>query len=241
MALPPVAILAGGLATRMRPLTERVPKAMLPVGGEPFIAHQLRLLAREGVTEVVLCLGHLGDVVAAFVGDGSAFGLAVRHAYDGERLLGTGGALRRALPMLGDAFFVLYGDSYLDIAFAPVHAAFLSAGKPALMTIFRNDGQWDRSNVLRRPDGSILYDKRRPDAAMGFIDYGLGVITAAALAHAPADTPFDLADVYHALSVRGDLASHEIFVRFHEIGTPEGLADTEQYLTIQRTLLCNHP
>lgn len=237
MSLPPVAILAGGLATRMRPLTERVPKALLTVAGEPFIAHQLRLLAREGVGEAVLCLGHLGEAVENFVGDGAAFGLSVRYSYDGERLLGTGGALRRALPVLGRDFFVLYGDSYLDIAFAPVSEAFRRAGKPALMTIFRNAGQWDRSNVERRADGSILYDKRRPNADMDFIDYGLGVIAASALARAPQDSAFDLADLYHDLSMRGDLAAHEIFVRFHEIGTPEGLADTEQYLTFERPLL----
>lgn len=237
MPLPPVAILAGGLATRMRPLTAQVPKSMLTVAGEPFIAHQLRLLAREGAVRVIVCLGHLGDQVEAFVGDGRAFGLQVVCSRDGERLLGTGGGLRNALPLLGDRFLVLYGDSYLDIAFGPVADAFVASGKPALMTIFCNEGQWDQSNVKRLADGTILYDKRSDDPAMRHIDYGLGGIAAATLAAWPADAPFDLADVYHELSRRGDLAAHEIFIRFHEIGTPDGLAETEQYLTIQRRLI----
>jgi NDP-sugar pyrophosphorylase family protein len=221
----------------MRPLTEAVPKAMLTVAGEPFIAHQLRLLAREGVTDVVLCLGHLGEQVSAFVGDGSDHGLSVRCSHDGARLLGTGGALRRALPMLGERFFVLYGDSYLDITFAPVADAFERSGKPALMTILRNDGQWDRSNVKFLEDGAMLYDKRGADADMRYIDYGLGLMRASALADHPADSAFDLAEVYHTLSLRGDLAAHEIFIRFHEIGSPAGLAETEQYLTMRRRLL----
>ncbi len=230
MGLPPVAILAGGLATRMRPLTEKMPKALIEVAGEPFIAHQLRLLTREGVGEAVLCLGHLGEQVVDAVGDGRKFGIAVRYSHDGERLMGTGGALRRALPMLGKKFFVLYGDSYLDIPFAPVADAFTRSGKPALMTILRNNGQWDRSNVKKMPDGSIFYDKTVPDPAMDYIDYGLGLFKASVLAAGPADQPFDLAAVYHGLSKTGDLAGWEVFTRFYEIGKPEGLAETEAYL-----------
>src|SRR5262245_6655211 len=145
--LLPVAILAGGLATRMHPLTQRIPKSLIEIAGAPFIEHQLRLLQREGVTRVVVCLGHLGELIGDRIGDGRRVGVVVAYSFDGDRLLGTGGALRRALPLLGPNFFVLYGDCYLDIAFTSVLATFRCVGLPAMMTVFRNDGRWDTSNV----------------------------------------------------------------------------------------------
>ncbi|MBF0561864.1 MAG: nucleotidyltransferase family protein [Alphaproteobacteria bacterium] len=229
--MPPVAILAGGLASRLRPLTETIPKALLEVAGEPFIAHQLRWLAREGVTEVVLCLGYLGGQVVAFVGDGGRFGLRVRYSHDGDRLMGTGGALRRALPLLGERFFILYGDSYLDIAFAPVAAAFEASGLDGLMTVYGNEGRYDTSNVVFSEGRIVCYSKklRRPD--MRYIDYGLGLLRAEVLAAWPDGEPFDLADVYSGLVDAGLLAGYESTRRFHEIGSPEGLAETEAYLS----------
>ena len=111
----PVAILAGGLATRLRPITEKIPKSLVDVAGEPFIVRQLDYLFRQRVRDVVLCIGYLGEMIEAVVGDGSRFGLRVSYSIDGPILLGTGGALRRAAPLLGEAFFVLYGDSYLPV------------------------------------------------------------------------------------------------------------------------------
>lgn len=231
--MPPVALLAGGLATRLRPLTETVPKAMLAVAGEPFIAHQLRLLRREGVSRVVICAGYLGEQIAAFVGDGSRFGLSVGYKMDGPRLLGTGGALRAALGELGDEFIVMYGDSWLDIAYAPVVAAFRASGQPALMTVFRNEGQWDTSNVWFE-DGRIrLYSKRERLPEMRHIDWGLSVVRAEALAARPANEPFDLAEVYSDLSREGKLAGYEVTTRFYEIGSAEGLKETDALLKAQ--------
>src|SRR5581483_177601 len=143
----PVAILAGGLATRLRPVTASVPKALLPVAGRPFIAWQLELLAQQGVDQVILCLGFLGEQIQAVVGDGSGFGLGIRYSFDGDQPRGTGGALRHALPSLGEAFFVLYGDSYLPCSFARIQAAYLATQAPALMTVLRNQDCWDKSNV----------------------------------------------------------------------------------------------
>jgi NDP-sugar pyrophosphorylase family protein len=228
--MPAVALLAGGLATRLRPLTGQTPKAMLEVAGEPFVAHQLRLLRREGVSHVVLCVGYLGEQIADFVGDGSQFGLRVDYKPDGPRLLGTGGALRAALDLLGDEFLVMYGDSWLDIPYAPVVEAFRDSGAPALMTVFRNEGQWDSSNVWFE-DGRIrLYDKRKRLAEMHHIDWGLGMVRADALAARPADAPFDLADVYSELSRSGQLAGYEVTTRFYEIGSVEGLRETDALL-----------
>jgi NDP-sugar pyrophosphorylase family protein len=229
-AMPPMAILAGGLATRLRPLTETVPKALLELAGEPFIAHQLRLVRREGISRVVLCVGYRWEMIRDFVGDGSRFGVEVRYSTDQPRLLGTGGALRKALPDLGPEFLVMYGDSWLDTAFAPVVASHRESGKPALMTVFRNDGQWDTSNVWYQ-DGAIRrYDKRERLPQMRHIDWGLSVCSAALLAARPADTPFDLADLYADLSRQGQLAGYEVATRFYEIGSMAGLRETDALL-----------
>jgi NDP-sugar pyrophosphorylase family protein len=228
--LPPVAILAGGLATRMRPRTETIAKSMLEVAGEPFIAHQLRLLRREGVDSVVLCLGFLGEQVAEYVGDGSRFGLRVAVSYDGPALLGTGGALQTALPLLGRTFFVLYGDSYLDVPMREVWDRFRQSGQPALMTVHRNEGRWDTSNVVYDGSRVAYYSKRdrRPD--MDYIDFGLGLLSAVLFEERPAEQGFDLAELYEALAASGRLAGWESRQRFFEIGTPSGLAETDRYL-----------
>jgi len=222
----PVAILAGGLATRLRPLTNDIPKSLVNVADKPFVVRQLDYLRHQGITRVVLCLGYLGEQVEAVVGDGSDFGLEVRYSWDGPRLLGTGGALRQAIPLLEEQFFVFYGDSYLPINFRAVERDFLASGKPALMTVFKNHDQWDKSNVLFR-DGIIReYNKRTPCPEMAHIDYGLGILSGSVLENEPADEPFDLADIYYRLSVLGLLAGHEVFERFYEIGSQKGLNDT---------------
>jgi len=225
-----VAVLAGGLATRMRPLTEHVPKSMLLVADEPFIAHQLRLLRREGICRVVLCVGFLWEQIRDFVGDGSRFGLSVTYAVDGSKLLGTGGALRAALSQLGPEFLVMYGDSWLDTSFEPIVEAFRKSGHPALMTVFRNDGQWDRSNVWFEDDRIRLYDKRETDPRIRHIDWGLGVLSAEVIANRPADQPFNLAEVYGELSRTGRLAGYEVAQRFYEIGSVGGLQETDALL-----------
>jgi NDP-sugar pyrophosphorylase family protein len=225
----PVAIVAGGLATRLHPITQEIPKSLLDVAGKPFIVRQLDYLRQQGITRVVLCLGYLGEQVEAVVGDGSVFDLDVRYSWDGPRLLGTGGALRQALPLLGEQFFVVYGDSYLPIDFRAVERDFLASGKPALMTVLKNGDQWDKSNVLFR-DGCIAeYNKRVPRPEMAHIDYGLGALSALVLEDAPADEPFDLADIYYELSLKGLLAGYEVFERFYEIGSHKGLDETIEY------------
>jgi N-acetyl-alpha-D-muramate 1-phosphate uridylyltransferase len=227
----PVAILAGGLAKRLRPVTETIPKALVEVAGRPFIEWQLDYLHSQGVRHVVLCLGYLGEQIEEVMGDGQRFGLGVDYSYDGDRLLGTGGALRKALPLLDDTFFVFYGDSYLPIGFVDVEASFRAQGQPALMTVLKNGDRWDRSNVLFS-DGRLLeYNKHAPSEDMAYIDYGLGVLSAGVMLDYPEDQPFDLAEVYHRLSLDGRLAGYEVFERFYEIGSFEGLKETEDYLT----------
>jgi len=226
----PVAILAGGLATRLRPVTEKVPKALLPIAGRPFIHWQLGLLAQQGVTEVVLCAGHLGEQIQAAVGDGSGFGMTVRYSFDGETLLGTGGALRRALPILGAAFFVLYGDSYLRCSFAAAQTAYEESAGLGLMTVFCNEDRWEKSNVLLRDGRVVEYDKHSPRPGMRHIDYGLSILSVQALQRSPASAAFDLADLYHELASRGELAALTVKERFYEIGSVGGIEATERHL-----------
>jgi NDP-sugar pyrophosphorylase family protein len=227
-AMPPIAVLAGGLGTRLGALTERMPKSLIPVAGEPFVAHQLRLFRREGIGRVVLCCGHFADAVRGFVGDGARFGLAVEYALDGDRLLGTGGAIRNALPLLGRRFFVTYGDSYLDIPFRPVLEAYRAAGRTGLMTVFHNAGRWDVSNV-EFAAGGIVDHAKQPTSAMRHIDYGLSLLDARAFAGSPAGA-LDLADVFRRLIAAGDMAGFEVTQRFYEIGSPAGLAEADAYI-----------
>lgn len=225
----PVAILAGGLATRLHPVTQTIPKALVDVAGQPFILRQLDYLKRQGVARVVLCIGYLGEQIQAVVGDGSSRGISVSYSQDWPKLMGTGGALRRALPLLDSQFLVLYGDSYLPVDFARVEQAFLDSGKPALMTVQRNADQWDKSNVLFLNDVLVEYNKRAPKPEMRHIDYGLGAISSQILAKQNALEPFDLADIYHGLSLSGDLVGYEVYERFYEIGSHEGLAEAAEY------------
>ena len=226
----PVAILAGGLATRLRPITETIPKTLVTVAGHPFLAHQLRLLHSHGIRQAVLCVGHLGEMIQEQFGDGSAYGVRLQYSFDGPKLLGTGGAIKRALPLLDKRFLVLYGDSYLPMDYAAAVAAFEASGQPGLMTVFHNQGKWDTSNVVFA-DGTIrTYDKQERHPDMAHIDYGLGILRADALASYPDDRPFDLADVYRDLSRTGHLAGYEVRHRFYEIGSHAGLAELDQFL-----------
>ena len=231
MTLLPVAILAGGLATRLRPMTESIPKSLIEVAGQPFILHQLIQLQRAGLTDVVLCLGYLGEQVQSLVGDGNQFGLRIQYSFDGHPLMGTGGALKRALPMLGSAFFVLYGESYLPCSFPEVQIAFENSKAPALMTVMRNANRWDKSNVLFDSGRLIEYNKDSPKPEMSHIDYGLGVVSAKVFSHYPSDSAFDLAALYQYLSKRGELAGFEVNQRFYEIGSLQGIAEAEQFLS----------
>ena len=225
----PVAILAGGLATRLKPITETIPKALVEIAGQPFIARQLAYLKEQGVSRVVLCVGYLGEQIRDVVGDGSAFGLSVSYAQDWPKLLGTGGALKAALPLLDEQFLILYGDSYLPIDFADVEGRFLAGGKPALMTVQRNADQWDKSNVLFVDDVLVEYNKRAPSTEMKHIDYGLGAMSAHILANKFTTDAFDLADVYHDLSCSGHLTGYEVRERFYEVGSHKGLAEATDY------------
>lgn len=224
------AILCGGLATRLHPITEKIPKSLISVNGRPFLAHQLELLRARGIRRAVLCTGFLGEMIRNYAGDGSHFGLELSYSFDGPSPLGTGGAICKALPLLGESFFVLYGDSYLLCDYNRVARAFQAVGKKGLMTIYRNEGRYDRSNVEARDGRIINYDKRNATPAMEYIDYGLGVFHRSVFENFSLSRPRDLADVYQRLVTSRQLASCVIEDRFYEIGSREGIADLEEYL-----------
>lgn len=222
-------ILAGGLATRMRPLTDTCPKTLLPVCGHPFAHHQLHWLAAQGVDEVIYCIGHQGEMIRRYWESVPKPVRSFRYVDEGERLRGTGGALSlaREQGVLDESFLVIYGDSFLPVEFAPVWRAFQGSELPALMTVLRNEGRWDRSNVIFENGRLLLYDKQT-DPRMQYIDYGLSAFRCDLFDHRP--EVFDLAVLLHELSLYGRLAGFEVKQRFYEIGSPQGLRDLEQYL-----------
>ena len=226
----PVVILAGGLATRLRPITEKIPKSLVPVAGKPFLAHQLDLLRSRGIRRVVLCVGYLGEMIQREFGDGEDYGVKLDYAFDGPKLLGTGGAIKRALPKLGGEFFILYGDSYLPLQYAPVAEFFHRSGKPGLMTVYRNEGLYDTSNVVFA-DGEIkVYDKKVRLPEMRHIDYGLSLFKASVFDSYATGLVFDLAEVMAGLVREKQLAGYEVRERFYEMGSPTGLAELETLL-----------
>ncbi|MCE0498029.1 MAG: NTP transferase domain-containing protein [Methylacidiphilales bacterium] len=226
--LPTVAILAGGLATRLRPITETIPKALVPVAGRPFLAHQLQLLSRQGFPHAVLCVGHLGEQIEAAFGDGRDHGIHLDYSYDGENLAGTAGALRLALPKLGPSFLTLYGDSYLEIDYRPVCAAFAACGQPALMTVIHETLGSEPANVWFENGAISAYGKKNRTPEMKHIDYGLGLFRAE-LFH-DASNLRDLSDLQDLLAREGRLAGYEVATPYFEIGSPRGLQALEYHL-----------
>jgi NDP-sugar pyrophosphorylase family protein len=226
--LPPICILAGGLATRLGGRVAETPKALIEVAGEPFIDHQLRLLARHGAREVVLCVGYLGERIVEHAGS-ERFGIRIAYSHDGPSLLGTLGAMRHAAGLLGPRFLVLYGDTYLRIDYQAAAAAWARSGLPAMMTVLRNEGRWDTSNV--RFEGTLVteYSKSSPGGSMLWIDYGLGAFEASAL-DAVGPEVSDVAVLYGELARRRSLFGFAATKRFYEIGTPAALAETSEFL-----------
>jgi MurNAc alpha-1-phosphate uridylyltransferase len=233
--LPPVCILAGGLGTRLGERVRDTPKPLLEVAGEPFLVHQLRLLAAHGAREVVLCVGYRGEQIEERIGP-ERCGIRIAYSYDAPGLDGTLGAVRRARQQLGERFLVLYGDTYLRLDYAAAARAWRESGLTGLMCVLRNEGRWDTSNAVF-VDGRVSeYDKRAPRPEMRWIDYGLGGLRQSALDLLPPDAT-DLADLYHLLAREGQLCGFEAHERFYEIGTPEALAEADAFLGALPALL----
>jgi len=226
----PVVVLSGGLATRMRSYTETIPKAMIDIAGKPFIHWQLSMLKEQQVEHVILCIGHLGEMIEAYTGDGSGYGLKLTYSYDGDKLLGTGGAIKKIEDILPDTFFILYGDSYLEIPYAPLIDAFKLSGKKGLMTVYENEDLYDVSNVIFQNGKLQTYRKHNKVKEMRHIDYGLGILHKEVLKDFPPEKVFDLAEIYEKLATGNELSGYEVFTRFYEIGSPGGLLELRDKL-----------
>jgi len=231
MNLYPVIILAGGLATRLRPITEKIPKALVEVGNQPFIAHQLLLLHSRGIRQIVISAWYQGKMIRDFVGDGSRFDMDVKYVFDGDSPLGTGGAIRQALNLVAGPFFVLYGDSYLPCNYANIQAFFDAENQPGLMTVYRNQGKWDTSNVEMVENKILRYDKKNRIPSMDFIDYGLGLFHPDVFISMSEGQKVDLAEIYQKLVAEQSLLAYEVKQRFYEIGSFEGLRELDELLT----------
>lgn len=237
---PPVCILAGGVGSRLGDRVLSTPKPLLEVAGEPFLIHQLRLLAGHGVREVLMCVGYLGEAIEQTIGY-QRFGIRVAYSYDRAGLDGTLGAIRRAAELLGRRFLVLYGDTYLRLDYRAAVEAWDRSGLPAMMTVLLNDGRWDASNAQFDGARVVAYDKQAPSANMRWIDYGLGGLTQSLLGLL-GESATDLSILYRELANRGELFGFETHERFYEIGTPAALHETDVFL---RSLVShdkgNHP
>tara|TARA_B100000579_G_C22778896_1_gene828160 strand:- start:438 stop:1142 length:705 start_codon:yes stop_codon:yes gene_type:complete len=225
----PVVILSGGLSTRLYPLTKNIPKALLEIAGKPFIFWQLEYLYNQGVRNVVLCVGHFGEMIKKEIGDGKKFGLQISYSFDGSEPLGTGGALKNSLELIDDNFFVLYGDVYLPIDYIKVQEDFLKSKLPACMTIYKNDNSWDKSNIIYENEKIIEYNKFNNKTNMRYIDYGLSIFNKKAFKSCADRKKFDLAELLNFLSINGLVLGHEVFDRFYEVGSHSGIVDTENF------------
>ena len=221
-------ILAGGLATRLRPITEKIPKALIEINGIPFIDYQLNYLKKQGITDVVLCTGFLAEQIVHYVGNGSRYGIKVVYSNDGEKLLGTGGAIKNAANYLDDDFFILYGDSFLPIEFMPIYNKFNQNKFSALMTILKNNNEWDKSNVIFDGIQINLYDKKNYSDQMNYIDYGLSICKKDIFIKMTYNI-FDLAEVFTSLSKENRLDFYEESHRFYEIGSQQGIDDFSNF------------
>lgn len=227
-------ILAGGLATRLRPITATIPKALIEINGRPFIEWQLEYLSKQNIKNIVISVGYLGEMIKQVVGAGNSFGLNIQYSFDGNELLGTGGAVKKAIPLLSDNFFIMYGDSYLPINFSHVSNFYENTEKVALMTILKNDGKWDLSNVSKVNDSAIFYDKKNRNNTMQYIDYGLSLVNKSIFNRFNNHLKFDLAELFNQLSNEGKLVGYEVKERFYEIGSLEGIEEISDYFSSKK-------
>jgi N-acetyl-alpha-D-muramate 1-phosphate uridylyltransferase len=226
-----VAILAGGLATRLGPLTKETPKSLINIRGKPFLQYQLEFLKKGGVEDVVLCIGHLGENIGKYFGDGREFGINIKYSYDGDKLLGTAGALKNAERLLEDGFIVMYGDSYLFLDFPAVVSFFRKFDKLGLMVVYKNTDRYDKSNVVI--DGNLVreYNKKMGTKDMVYIDYGASILRKEALKLVPRSQPYSLEKLFSQLIDRKQLLAYEVGRRFYQIGSLEGLHEFERYIS----------
>jgi NDP-sugar pyrophosphorylase family protein len=221
-------ILAGGLATRLKPLTSDIPKSMIKIAGKPFLEYQLELLKEYEIKDILLCLGYKGELIKDYFSDGKKFGVNLSCSFDGERLLGTAGALKKAYKLLKENFFLMYGDSYLPYDYQSIEKFFRSSDKLSLMTVYKNQNRFDQSNVITQ-DGLVkVYDKTMESEKLEYIDAGLSILRKEVLNLVPSDEPYDLQELYKILISEEEMCAYEVKQRFYQIGSLEGLEEFKE-------------
>jgi len=225
-----VAILAGGLATRLRPLTAEIPKSLIPIQSKPFLEYQLDFLKRGGVEGIVLCVGYLGEQIEEYFGNGKEFGVNISYSYEGKKLLGTAGALKNAQNLLEDTFLTMYGDSYLFLDFSVIMSYFKSQDKLALMTVYKNRDRYDKSNTVIAGNLVKYYSKKEKTEGMVYIEYGANIFKKEVLEFIPEGQPYTLEALFPRLIEQEQLLAYEVHKRFYQIGSPEGLEEFKRYV-----------
>jgi N-acetyl-alpha-D-muramate 1-phosphate uridylyltransferase len=234
----PITVIAGGLATRLGTITKEIPKSLIIVNNIPFVLHQLKLFQKNGINHVHFCLGHFGKMVENVIEESSfSKTMKITYSYDGEKLLGTGGAVKKALSQLPDTFFITYGDSFLDIDYKSIYSLYFDSTTDncGLMTVYKNSNRFDTSNVIFEKNKIVLYSKNQMNKKMDYIDYGLGILRKNHFDDFPDNTPFDLSEIFEKLSINNKLIGYETFIRFYEIGSLMGLKDLSKYLKSKNT------
>ena len=226
----PLAILAGGYATRLGALSSKIPKCLIEINGRPFVDWQLELLTKNGYSEFVFCVSYKSDLIQEYLGNGSDWGISIEYSSDGPTQLGTGGAIQKALPRLGDKFGVIYGDSYLRTSYSALEKNFLSSKSLALMAVYKNQNQFDSSNVEFVNGKLVNYEKGNNNRNMRYIDYGVTFFRDVAFRPWRNQSSFDLSEVCHQLAKERQLDGYEVFERFYEIGSIQGIVELSQYL-----------
>lgn len=226
----PLALLCGGLGTRMSPLTDQKPKSLIEVCGKPFIEHQLNLLRSSGFNKIIICAGHFGSQIAEFVGNGSKWGMNIQYSFDGDGQVGTGAAVLNALELLGNSFFIMYGDSYLPIDYSSMQNLFDENNYSAVMAVFKNQNRHDTSNAMFIGDSALVrYSKNSPNSEMEYIDYGVSILDGRAFDPYKSIKEFDLSKVFEDISEKRQLLGFEVYSKFYEIGSFQGLSDLNKY------------
>jgi len=225
-----VAILAGGLATRLRPLTVKIPKSLLQIQNKPFLEYQLDFLKRGGVKDIVLCVGYLGEQIKRHFGNGKEFGVNISYSHEDKNLLGTAGALKNAQNLLQDTFFTMYGDSYLFLDFSAIMSYFKSQDKLALMTVYKNHDRYDKSNTVIAGNLVKYYSKKEKSEGMVYIEYGANIFKKEILEFIPEGQPYTLEALFPRLIEQEQLLAYEVHKRFYQIGSPEGLEEFKRYV-----------
>lgn len=227
------AILAGGLGTRLGHMTQTTPKPMVLVNGKPFLEHEIGLLKRSGIGDFVLCVGHFGEKVEDYFGDGGKLGVRVTYSYDGPKLMGPAGALKRAEPLLEDRFFVTYGDAYLRADYRMMMDVLVDSGRLGVMAVYENHGMYGKSDVVVRDGEVVRYDKGDAGRVMEWVNFGVSALSKRALSLVAPGKECGEERFYGELIKRHELLAFPVNDRFYEIGTPDSLRDFERFISSQ--------